>query len=54
MYDHGEMKYEQKIKDNFNVVFLCRKGDITFAGDGEDYFYELFKTAPNVSCSHEI
>ena len=25
MYDHREMKYEQKIKDNFNVVFLCKK-----------------------------
>ena len=25
MYDHREMKYEQKIKDNFNFVFLCKK-----------------------------
>ena len=36
MYDHREMKYEQKIKNNFNVVFLCKKREITLAGDGED------------------
>ena len=38
MYDQREMKYEQKIKDNFNFVFLCKKRDITFAGDGEELF----------------
>ena len=38
MYDHREMKYEQKIKDNFNFVFLCKKREITFAGDREDSF----------------
>ena len=25
MYDRREMKYEQKIKDNFSFVFLCKK-----------------------------
>lgn len=24
MYNHRKMKYEQKIKDNFNFVFLCK------------------------------
>ena len=38
MYDHREMKYEQKIRDNFNFVFLWKKRDITFARDGEDFF----------------
>ena len=38
MYGHREMKYEQKIKDNFNFVFVCKKRYITFAGDGEELF----------------
>ena len=54
MYDHREMKYKQKIKDNFNFIFLCKKRDITFTGDGEDFLCSPFKTAPNVFCSHEI
>ena len=37
MYYHREVKYEQKIKDNFNFVFSYKERDITFAGDGEDF-----------------
>ena len=38
MYHHKETKCEQKIKENFNFVFLCKKKRHTFAGDGEDFF----------------
>ena len=38
MYHHRETKCEQKIKENFNFVFLCKKKRHTFAGDGEDFF----------------
>ena len=38
MYDHRKIKYDQRIKDNFNFVFFVTKRDIAFAGDEEDFF----------------
>ena len=38
MYDYREIKYQQKMKDNFNFVFLYKKGDITFADEWQDIF----------------
>ena len=40
MYHHRETKCEQKIKENFNFVFLCKKKRHTFAGDG-DFFWTI-------------
>ena len=55
MCEHREMKYEQKIKDNFNFVFLCKQKETLDLQETEmTCFAELFKTTPNVFCSHEI
>ena len=55
MYEHREMKYEQKIKDNFNFVFLCKQKETLDLQETEmTCLAELFKTTPNVFCSHEI
>ena len=55
MYDKREMNYEQNIKDNFNFVFLCKKEDTSHFQEMENNFFpELFKTASNTFCCHEI
>ena len=54
MYDPREMKCEQKIKDNFNFVFLCTKKTLHLQEREKTFFAELFKTALNVFCSREI
>ena len=43
MYHHRETKCEQKIKENFNFVFLCKKKRHTFAGDGDFFLNYLIQ-----------
>ena len=54
MYHHRETKCEQKIKENFNFVFLCKKKrDIHLQEMEKIFFDELFNKASNIFGSHE-
>ena len=54
MYDHREMKYEQKIKVISILYFHVKKETLHLQEREKTFFAEPFKTAPNVFCSHEI
>ena len=38
MYDHREMKYERKIKDNFILLFFYIKKETLHLQETESYF----------------
>ena len=55
MYHHRETKCEQKIKENFNFVFLCKKKETYICRRCRRFFFdELFNTASNIFGSHEM